>query len=69
MKWLQSLRSIVIDPKRCPAAAQEFSSYEYDRDRNGDILSGYPDKNNHSIDSVRYALDRVIAGSRVEVLR
>ncbi|MBQ6163703.1 MAG: PBSX family phage terminase large subunit [Clostridia bacterium] len=69
MKWLQSLTSIVIDPKRCPAAAEEFSSYEYDRDRNGDILSGYPDKNNHSIDAVRYALDRVIAGSRVEVLK
>ena len=69
MKWLQSLKEIVIDPVRCPAAAQEFAAYEYDRDKNGDILSGYPDKNNHSIDAVRYALDRVIAGSRVSVLQ
>ena len=69
MKWLQSLACIVIDPKRCPAAAEEFSGYEYDRDKNGDILSGYPDRNNHSIDSVRYALDRVIAGSKIEVLK
>ena len=59
MKWLQSLRSIVIDPVRCPATAQEFVNYEYDRSPDDEIISGYPDENNHSIDSVRYALERV----------
>lgn len=49
MKWLQSLFSIVIDPQRCPATAKEFSEYEYDRSPDGEIISGYPDKNNHCL--------------------
>ena len=59
MKWLASLRSIVIDPVRCPDAAKEFVDYEYERDKEGNVISGYPDKNNHSIDAVRYALNSV----------
>ena len=60
MKWLCSLREIIIDNRRCPETAKEFLNYEYERDRNGDVISGYPDENNHSIDAVRYALERVI---------
>lgn len=59
MKWLQSLRAIVIDPERCPNAAKEFLNYEYEQDKDGNVVSGYPDKENHSIDSVRYALEPV----------
>ena len=59
VKWLQSLKAIVIDPVRCPATAEEFSKYEYERTPDDEIISGYPDANNHSIDSVRYALERV----------
>lgn len=59
MKWLQALRAIVIDPKRCPATAKEFTHYEYDKTADGEVISGYPDANNHSIDAVRYALNRV----------
>lgn len=55
MKWLQSLRAIVIDPIRCPETAKEFTEYEYERTKDGEIISGYPDINNHSIDAVRYA--------------
>lgn len=55
MKWLQR-RRIVIDPRRTPNAAREFTEYEYDRDRDGNVISGYPDANNHTIDGVRYAL-------------
>lgn len=69
MKWLQSLREIVIDNVRCPYAAEEFLNYEYDRDKNGDVVSGYPDRNNHSIDAVRYAMNRVILGGRMSVLK
>lgn len=58
-KWLQSRNKIVIDPVRCKKAAQEFSMYEYERTKDGEIISGYPDKNNHRIDAVRYALERV----------
>ena len=59
MKWLQSMRKIVIDPVRCPATAKEFQEYEYERTPKDEIISQYPDANNHSIDAVRYALNPV----------
>ena len=59
MKWLASLNAIVIDNNRCPEAANEFLSYEYERTKDGEIISGYPDRNNHFIDAVRYALEEV----------
>lgn len=58
-KWLQSLVKIVIDPKRCPIAAKEFLHYEYERDKEGNVISGYPDGNDHCIDAVRYATNRI----------
>lgn len=59
MKWLQSLREIVIDNVRCPNTATEFLEYEYDRDKEGNVISGYPDANNHAIDAVRYAMNPI----------
>lgn len=59
MKWLQQLNKIVIDPKRCPDTKKEFSAYEYERTKEGDIMSGYPDKNNHHIDAVRYGTEMI----------
>lgn len=58
MKWLQR-RTIVIDRKRTPNAYKEFVGYEYERNKDGDIISGYPDTNNHLIDAARYALEPV----------
>ena len=58
MKWLQSLRHIYIDPKRCPATYKEFIEYEYERDKEDEVISGYPDKNDHAIAACRYALER-----------
>ena len=58
MKWLQR-RKIVIDRKRTPNAYNEFVNYEYERNKDGDIISGYPDANNHLIDAARYALERI----------
>ena len=58
MKWLQG-KKIVIDPKRTPNAYKEFSQYEYERNKDGEIVSGYPDMNNHLIDATRYALEKV----------
>lgn len=58
MKWLQR-RKIVIDRKRTPKAYDEFVSYEYEQDKDGNFISGYPDKDNHLIDATRYALERV----------
>ncbi|NLO84803.1 MAG: PBSX family phage terminase large subunit [Clostridiales bacterium] len=59
IKWLQTLAAIVIDTKSCPFAASEFATYEYDRDKSGNVLPCYPDRNNHTIDAVRYAVESV----------
>lgn len=59
MKWLAGLIKIVIDPKRCPNTAIEFSEYELEKDKDGNIITGYPDKNNHHIDAVRYATETI----------
>lgn len=59
MKWLQSLKTIIIDRRRCPNTWEEFSSYEYDKNKNGDIISGYPDRDNHLIDATRYATEKI----------
>ena len=58
-KWLQSLKEIVIDNVRCPVAAEEFMDYEYERDKDGNVISGYPDGDDHCIDAVRYATNRI----------
>ena len=59
MKWMQSLNKIVIDPKRCPATKREFSVYEYARNKDGEIMNEYPDRNNHHIDAVRYGTETI----------
>ena len=59
MKWLSSLAKIVIDQRRCPTSAQEFSTYEFEQDKDGNYISGYVDADNHCIDAVRYALNNV----------
>lgn len=59
VKWLQSLTAIVIDPARCPDTLKEFTEYEYDADKNGEPLPGYPDHDNHHIDATRYAMELV----------
>lgn len=58
IKWLQSI-TIVIDPEKCPDTLKEFTEYEYDADKNGDPLPGYPDHDNHHIDAVRYACESI----------
>lgn len=59
IKWLQSLNAIIIDSNRCPYTATEFLDYEYERDKDGEVISGYPDKNNHHIDAIRYATESI----------
>ncbi|MDN7062832.1 PBSX family phage terminase large subunit [Lactiplantibacillus plantarum] len=59
-KWLQDLREIIIDPERCPNAAREFTAYELERDKYGELKAEYPDGNDHSIDAVRYAIESIM---------
>ena len=58
IKWLQGLRHIYIDKRRCPDTYKEFTEYEFEQDKDGNFISAYPDENNHSIDAVRYALQK-----------
>lgn len=68
IRFLQGLRKIVIDPERCKNTAREFSEYELERDKNGEFKAEYPDKNNHSIDAVRYALEEYITNKRARII-
>ena len=62
IKWLQNLAAIVIDPERTPNIAREFTAYEYTQDSHGNFLPEVPDRDNHTIDSCRYALhQRILA--------
>lgn len=60
IKWLAKRKAIVIDRERCPLAYQEFSRYRALEDDEGNF-KGYPDKDNHTIDAVRYAVFDLIA--------
>lgn len=56
MKWWQK-RKLVMDPTRTPNVCKEFKGYEYERDKDGNIITGYPDHDNHLIDASRYATE------------
>ena len=60
IKFLQDLDKIIIDPVRCPNAAREFNDYEIEMDRDGNLRGEFPDRNNHTIDAVRYAIENEI---------
>lgn len=68
IKFLQSLETIIIDPIRCPNAADEFYNYELERDNKGEFKASYPDKNNHCIDAVRYALEDDMTNKKAKVI-
>lgn len=69
VKWLQDLEEIIIDPARCPETAREFSGYELERDREGNFKAGYPDKDNHHIDAVRYACEGDMRRPGMKILK
>jgi PBSX family phage terminase large subunit len=69
IKWLQDLEEIVIDSDRCPNTAREFSNYELEKDSNGNFKGEYPDKDNHSIDSVRYSQEENINARRIKFFK
>lgn len=69
IKFLQGLRKIVIDPNTCPNAAREFSEYELERGADGEFRSDYPDRNNHTIDAARYALEEEINHRKARIIK
>jgi len=54
IQWLQKLQ-IIID-KRLTECINEFTVYKWQEDKDGNTLPKPIDKNNHIIDSIRYAL-------------
>lgn len=55
-KWLGEI-TIIIDPQRTPNIAREFEQIDYATDRWGEPLPRLEDKNNHTIDATRYAME------------
>lgn len=68
IKFLQSLDEIIIDRDRCPYAWEEFYNYELEPDGNDGFKAEFPDKNNHTIDAVRYALEDEISSRKGKVV-
>lgn len=55
--WLDDLEAIVIDNKRTPNVAKEYENIDYQTDKDGNVRPKLEDKDNHSIDATRYALE------------
>lgn len=62
INFLQGFK-IHILPK-CVHAIQEFNTYVYDQDKNGNWLNKPVDANNHFIDAMRYAFESYIIPQR-----
>ncbi len=56
----------MIDPVRCPIQPG-FMGYELRKDKNGNFTGEYPDRDNHAIDAVRYALEAEMKHGRAKV--
>ena len=69
IKFLQSLEEIIIDNIRCPNASREFYEYELEPDGNDGFKDRYPDKNNHTIDAVRYALEDEMRNKKAVIIK
>jgi phage terminase large subunit len=62
VSFLRSFREIVVAP-RCKHTIDEMKLYSYKVDRlTGEPTPDLEDKNNHVIDSLRYALEPIIKG-------
>lgn len=64
-KWLDDLEAIVIDPKRTPNIAREFENIDYQVDSDGNPKPRLMDKDNHTIDSARYAMVDDMRGASI----
>lgn len=68
-QWLDDLQAIVIDPKRTPNIAREFENIDYQTDKDGNVKPRLEDKDNHTIDATRYALERDMRQNRMTILQ
>lgn len=68
-QWLDDLEAIVIDPKRTPNIAREFENIDYETDKDGNVKPRLEDKDNHTIDATRYALERDMRQRKMSILK
>ena len=66
-KWLDDLDAIYIDPLRTPCIAREFENIDYQTDRDGNPKARLEDKDNHTIDSTRYAFENDMKNEKIQV--
>ncbi|KID42852.1 Phage terminase, large subunit [Levilactobacillus brevis] len=62
VEFLQGFKIHILPS--CIHAIQEFNTYVFDQDKNGNWLNQPVDANNHFIDALRYALERYIIPAR-----
>lgn len=55
VRWLNRCSKIVIDPERCPLAAEQFPALEYVTTPSGDITETLPKVDDDAVDAVGYA--------------
>lgn len=67
-KWLDDLDEIIIDSNRTPNTAKEFENIDYQTDKDGHPKAKLEDKDNHSIDQVRYACEQDMKQRSLSIL-
>ncbi|MGV3187199.1 PBSX family phage terminase large subunit [Staphylococcus chromogenes] len=67
-QWLNDLDAIVIDPNRTPNIAREFENIDFETDKDGNVKPKLEDKDNHTIDATRYALERDMRQNKISIL-
>lgn len=68
-KWLDDLEEIIIDPTRTPNTAREFENIDYQTDKDGNPKAKLEDRDNHTIDQCRYALENDMKQPSISILR
>lgn len=63
VSWLRSRSRILCDSARCPFTFNELVHYEYDTYKDGTPKERLPDRDNHSIDALRYGREFDIKAS------
>jgi PBSX family phage terminase large subunit len=66
-EWLDDLDFICIDPERTPNIAREFENIDYQTDRDGNPKPKLEDKDNHTIDSTRYAFSEDMNNNKAQI--
>jgi phage terminase large subunit len=68
IQYIQHFDEVIID-RELQDVVNEFSLYQWEKNRAGEVMNVPVDKNNHSIDALRYALSGVSLAAPVAQLK